>query len=287
MGANSIAVTAPTETQDAISDRYEVETNVTVEPEKVEPVKEVEAKPESDSQQEPVEEPQESKTTISRNQERKAKTERLIRENAEAVERNKQLEAELAKYRQPEKPEAKSKDLSKEPNIQDYDDAFEYTRDVAKYEAIQAFTQETSKLNEQKKIDALAEKAEVFKADKPDFDEKVNALIESRLLTPDIENSILSSSMGAELSYHLAQHGGDLLALRGLPKELLPNAIKQIEAFIKKGGTPPEKPRVTQASPPITPPGSSAKTDRSLSSYTQEEIENMPLIEYNRLSKRK
>jgi hypothetical protein len=105
------------DTQDAISDRFEVESNITVEPEKVEPVKEEKTEPkhEDDSETEPTEEPQESKTMNRRTQLRKEKEARLLRENAEAAERNRQLEAELAKYKQPQQPEAKSKDLSKEP----------------------------------------------------------------------------------------------------------------------------------------------------------------------------
>jgi len=212
-----------------------------------------------------------------------AEKERLLRENAAAAEEIRQLKAENAKYKQPEKPEAKAKDFSQEPNIQDYDDALEYSRDIAKYEAIQAFKQGTSKLTQQKQIDAYNESIELVKASKPDFEEKASALVDSGLVTPEIESAVLSSNLKAELTYHLAQYGGDLMALRGIPKELLPNAIKEIESFIKKGGAQPEKPRVTQATPPITPPSSNGKTNRSVSSYTQEEIENMPLAEYNKI----
>lgn len=289
MEKNSQEVTAPADTKAAIEDRFEVVTNNAPEPEKVEDKSEKqEPKPEADSEPEPSEEPKESKTINPRTAARKAEKERLLRENAEAAERNRQLEAELAKYKQSTQPEGKQpKDLSKEPNIQDYEDALEYSRDIAKYEAIQAFKQESSKLAQQKKIEAYNERLESVIAEKPDFGEKVGALVESGLITPDIEDAILSSGMGPELSYHLAQYNGDLLALRGLPKELLPKALKEIESFIKKGATSQEKPRVTQAAPPIKPPGNSARTDRSISSYTQEEIENMPLAEFNKLIKRK
>jgi hypothetical protein len=72
--------------------------------------------------------------------------------------------------------------------------------------------------------------------------------------------------------------------LRGMPPEALPKAIKTIEAFIKKGGEQQEKPKITKAEPPITPPGVTANADRSLSSYTQEQIENMPLSQFKLLS---
>lgn len=279
MEKNSTEVTAPADTQNAITDRFEVESNIEAEPEKVEPEVKSEPKPEADSQPEPSEEPQESKTINPRTAARKAEKERLLRETAEAKAETARIKAELEQYKQP-KPEAKQpKDLSKEPDIQDYEDALEYTRDLARYDR----RQEALKENQQKQIDAYNEKLESVVAEKPDFGEKVGALVESGLITPDIEGAILSSDMGPELSYHLSQYGGDLVALRGLPKELLPKAIKELEAFIKKGGIPPEKPRVTQASPPITPPGNTARTDRSASSFTQQEIEDMPLSEYNRI----
>jgi hypothetical protein len=288
MTTNSNEVTAAVDTQDAITDRYEVETNIVSEPEvktKEEPAKEVE--PESDSQTEPSEEPQESKTINPRTAARKAEKERLLREIADTKAENARVMAELAKYKQPAQPEAKAKDLSKEPNIQDYDDALEYSRDIAKYEAIQAFKQETSKLTQQKQIESYTERLETFKADKPDFEEKVGALLNSGLVSPEVEGAILSSNMGPELSYHFAQYNGDLLALRGLPKELLPKAIKEIESFIKQGGQQQEKPRVTQAPPPISPPSSTGRTNRSASWYSQEEIENMPLSEYQRVFMKK
>ena len=93
----------------------------------------------------------------------------------------------------------------------------------------------------------------------------------------------MSSDMSPEVAYHLTQYSDDLMTLRGLPKDMLPKAMKQIEAFIKKGGEQiKEQPRVTKAQPPITPPGLTVKTDRSINSYTQEEIEDMPLSEYNK-----
>lgn len=285
MEKNSNEVTTSVDAQNAIMDRFEVESNVASEPEKVEIATEVkpEPSPEADSESEPNEEPQESKTINPRTQARKAEKERLLRENAEGAERNRQLEAELAKYKQTEQPEAKVKDSSKEPNIQDYGDVLEYVSDLAEWKANKTYEDKTLKATQQKQIDAYNESYEIARVEKPDFDEKVGALVQSNLVTPEIESAVLSSTMKAELSYHLANYGGDLMTLRGLPKEHLPKAIKEIEAFIKKGGEQQEKPRVTQASAPITPPSGMAKTNKSPSSYTQEEIENMPLSEYNRV----
>lgn len=286
---DSKVVTVPTETPD-ITDRFEVETNVV--PESAEP-----AKPVKDEQKvEPSKnkttevktpdtepkEPTEPKPINPRTAQRKAEKERLLRDNATMAERIRQMEQE----RSPPKAEPKAKDLSKEPDIQDYDDVLEYNRDVARYDATQTFQQETSKLAMQKQMDSLAERAEVVRAEKPDFDEKVGSLIQSQLVTPDIEKAILASPIGADIGYHLANYGSDLMTLRGLPPEALPQAIKAIEAFIKNGSKQ-EKPKVTKATPPITPPGMTINADRPLNAYSQEELEDMPIAQYKRLSNMK
>lgn len=255
-----------------VEDRFEVETNIVSE--QVEPAEEPKQEAKVDTKQEPAEEPQ--KSINPRTLARKAEKERLIRENAVMAEKLKQYET----AKQPAQ-EVK-RDTSQEPNIQDYDDVLEYSRDVARYEAIQAFKNETSELTQKKQIEAFAERAEIVRAEKPDFDEKVNFVLDSGLLEPQIEDAIMSSNMSAEVAYHLAQFPGDLIALRGTPQQALPKAMKAIEAFIKNAGATQEAPRVTRAQPPITPPGTATKTDRSLSSYSQEELENMPLTEFNK-----
>lgn len=259
----------------AVEDRFDVQSNVVpeAEPKEVEPQKDKTTEEETPDT-EPKKEPTEPKPINPRTAQRKAEKERLLRENAALAERVRQLE-QSNKAPEPEQP--KARDLSKEPDIQDYDDVLEYTRDIARYE----LRQQLSQAELQKQTQALAEKAEAVRAEKPDFDEKVGALAQSNLITPEIDRAILASPMGAEIAYHLANYGADLMTLRGLPAEALPKAIKAIEAFIKKGGEP-EKPKVTKAAPPITPPGVTANTDRSISSYTQEELEDMPLSEYKR-----
>lgn len=264
-----------TATADAtVQDRFEVETNVVpeVEPTKVEPETDKTTKVETPATEPPAE-PTEPKPINPRTAQRKAEKERLIRENAAMAERIRQFEQERSSIS--ELP--KAKDLSKEPNIQDYDDVVEYTLDVARYER----RKEASEAELNKQTQALAERAEAVRAEKPDFDEKVSALVHSQLVTPDIEKAILASSMGADVTYHLAQYGSDLMTLRGLPPAELPKAIKAIEAFINSGSEQ-EKPRVTKAAPPITPPGVTASTDKDFSKYTQEDWENMPQAEFNK-----
>lgn len=266
----------------SVEDRFTVETNIApekAEPEKVEPAK-VEATEVSKPDAEPDEEPTEQKSINPRTAQRKAEKERLLRENAALAERVRMLEQKNA----PVSDAPKAKDTSKAPDIKDYEDVLEYTAALAEWKAGEIFEKRTSELSLRKQTEAFAERAEVLREDKPDFDEKVNALVESRLITPDIEKAILASPIGADVSYHLAQYGADLMTLRGLPPETLPKAIKAIEAFIKKGGEQQEKPKITKAEPPITPPGVTANADRPLSSYTQEQIENMPLKQFNPLS---
>jgi len=266
-----------------VEDGITVESNVVpeAEPKQVEPEKDKTTEEETPAT-EPKVEPTEPKPINPRTAQRKAEKERLLTENATMREQLRQLQQANA----PESDKPKARDLSKEPNIQDYDDVLEYNRDVARYDALQTFQQETSKLSLQKQEAALAERAEIVRAEKPDFDEKVGALVQSQLLTPDIEKAMMASPIGADIGYHLANYGADLMTLRGLPPEALPKAIKAIEAFIQKGGEP-EKPKVTRAAPPITPPGVTANADRPLSSYSQEELEMMPMNEFKRLSKMK
>jgi len=267
----------------AVEDRFEVETNVVPEakPEKVEAEKDKTTE-EKTPDTEPKVEPTEPKPINPRTAQRKAEKERLIRENAAMAERLRQLEQERA----PVSEQPKARDSSKEPQLSDYDDVLEYTEARAEWRANQVYESRTSQAELQKQTAALAERAEAVRAEKPDFDEKIGAVLHSQLVTPDIEKAILASPVGADIMYHLANYGADLMTLRGYPAEALPQAIKEIESFIKNGGQP-EKPKITKASPPITPPGVSANTGRSLSSYTQEELENMPLIEYKRLSNMK
>lgn len=282
MTQGSMAVTDPA-TPD-ITDRFTVESNIApaTEPKKVEP--EVDkAIDDSEPDSEPNEEPTEQKPINPRTAQRKAEKERLIRENAALAERLRILEGQKTP---PDSGTTKARDLSKKPDIQDYDDVLEYTEDLATWKAGEIFDRRTSQLNMQKQTDALAERADVIRAEKPDFDEKVGALVESRLITPDLERAILSSSIGADIVYHLAQYGADLMTLRGLPAEEQPKAIKAIEAFIKKGSQQQEKPKITTAEPPIDPPGVSA-AERSLRSLSQEEIERMPLSQFNALTRKR
>ena len=271
-------VTAPADAP--VEDRFTVETNVVpeAEPEQVEPEKDKTTEVDTPAT-EPKAEPTEPKSINPRTAQRKAEKERLLRDNAVLAERLRQYEQQQAPFSE----QPKAKDLSKEPNIQDYDDVLEYTRDVNRYDRMQ----ELSQAEMQKQTQALAERAEVVRAEKPDFDEKISALVQSQLITPDIEKAILASPIGADISYHLAEYGSDLMTLRGLPTESLPKAIKAIEAFIKNGPGEQEQPKITKATPPITPPGVTSTSDRLLSSYSQEELENMPMNEFKRLSKMK
>lgn len=266
------AVTAPAES--SVTDTFTVETNIVpeAEPKEVEPAKDKTTEVETPAT-EPKVEPTEPKPINPRTAQRKAEKERLLTENATMREQLRQLQQERAPA--PEQP--KARDLSKEPNIQDYDDVIEYTRDLNRYDRMQ----ETSAAELNKQTQALAERAESVRAEKPDFDDRVNALAQSKLVTPEIDKAILASPMGADIAYHLANYGSDLMTLRGLPPESLPQAIKAIEAFIKNGGEQ-EKPRVTKAAPPITPPGVSANVEKNYSNYTQEDWENMPQAEFNK-----
>jgi len=254
-------------------------------------------KEEGQTQEEPKQEP-EKKPLNPRTAQRKAEKERLIRENATLAERLKELEGRV-KQTNPasEQKSEKVKDYSKEPNIQDYDDVLEYQRDVAKYDLHQ-FDRQKSEQSEQAELQkyqaSFNEELPIIKAEMPDFEEKVGQFYQAGLLEEGgyLEKQILKTGKAGELAKHFVQYPSDLQQLSMYRPEAIPAALKQIQDWIKTNGSastqqqPEEQPRVTKAQAPITPPGNSAKSNRSINSYSQEEIENMPLKEYEALTRR-
>jgi hypothetical protein len=265
----------------SVEDRFTVETNIATEqaePEKVEPPK-VEATEVSKPDTEPDEEPTEQKSINPRTAQRKAERERSRLEIAKLQEEVRRLQQERVTVS--DAPNAK--DTSKAPKVEDYEDVLEYAAALAEWKAGEIFEKRTFELSLKKQEESLAERFEVLREEKPDLDEKIDALVKSKLVTPEIYKAILASPAGADVSYHLANCGQDLMFLRGMPPEALPKAIKTIEAFIKKGGEQQEKPKITKAEPPITPPGVTI-ANRDVSSYSQQEIEDMPLSQYKILT---
>lgn len=238
-----------------------------------------------DSPAEPKAEP---KSLNPRTQQRKAERERLIRENATKDERLRNLEEQIAKTKPLEKPAnaAPELDLSKEPDITKYTDPFLYNQHVAKYEAHQVLAERDKKdaeAKQQKLVEAFDEQAEVIKAEMPDFEQKVIELYNSGLVTKEINDAVLSSPNSAELAKHFVQFPGDLKALSQYKPEAIPQAIKQINNWIKGQTSAPannQGKRQTKASAPITPVGQKASITKNLESLSQEELENMPQHEF-------
>lgn len=230
--------------------------------------------------------PEEPKKPINpRTVERKREKERLLTENATLKERLTQMEKQS-----PKADESKAEfDPSVKPDITKYTDAIEYADHLSQhntYTALQKRDEQAELAVRETQIDAFEERADALRAEKPDFDQKLQEIKASRLITQPIEKVIMASPMNADLTYHLAAFPGDLLQLRGLPENMLPKAIKQLEAFIKNptaanaapaGQTPP---RQTQAKPPIVPVGNKTNITKNVTELTQEELENMPQSEF-------
>lgn len=278
MNTESEVVTAPATTNDTIE-------SISVHEEQPnngsEPV--VDKKPETT----PKEGEESPKTLNPRTQQRKAEKERLIRENAAKDEQLKQVQAELAKYKQPETPTERKLDLSKEPDIKNYTDALEYARDLAKYDNHQMLVERDKKAAEATRaqhIEAYQEQADIIRATMPDFDDKVDALYNAGLIQPGsvLENAIISSADNAKLAEHFVKFPADLQALNMYKPEAIPAALKQIRTWIKtQGAQPVQQPlRQTQAKPPIKPVGQSASVSKDVNDLTQEELENMPQAEF-------
>lgn len=279
----SQVVDAPVLTQDK-TDHIEVETNIEPTPENG-----VEDKGSKKAASEPLKETPEQteqRAKKTRNEKKRAEKERLISELATEREKNRQL-AEKTQSKEPAKQERKV-DLSKKPDITHYstDQYLDYVEDLAKFNANELLLErdkKTAAVERDNQIANFQEQAAEIRNEIPDFDEKMQKLYDAGLVSAPIENAVLKSSMSGKLTEHFVKFPGDLKQLNDYRPELVPQAIKAIENFIKAGGKQEEKPRITQAKTPIKPPGNNAKTDRSVTSYTQEEIENMPLNEYRTL----
>jgi len=223
-----------------------------------------------------------------RTAQRKAEKERLIREAATKDAENKQLLAEIARLKQSEpKVEAKREvDLSKEPDIKDYDDAITYARDLAKYDAAQIIAERDKKESEAqrtKQIEAYQEQADIIRTEMPDFDDKVDALYTAGLIQAGsvLENEIIASPDSAKLAAHFVNFPGDLKSLNMYKPEAIPAALKQIQSWIKSQGTTPQPTvRQSQAKPPINPVGQKAAITKAVNSLTKEELEEMPQHEF-------
>lgn len=281
MTEESQVVTAPVETQGK-PDTIEVETNIEATPKNGSPDNQPTAQADAPK---PAETQEQKKT---RQEKRRAARERDIRRNAD-------LEAEvrlLREQKQATAPQGKTPytDFSKEPNIADYDDALAYTRDVNKYDAHNMLSERDKKQQTERAQEstnqAYFEKLRPLVQANPEMADRITYLDSNGLISKQLEAAVKSSSVSEKITEYLIGLPDEAIAqISQLPANELYKGIGILEAQLSQ--VKEEKPRTTQAPPAIKPPGNSAKTDRSIGSFTQEEIENMPISEFKKLTNMK
>jgi len=157
-----------------------------------------------------------------------------------------------------------------EPKIEDFEDAIEWAKAQAKYEAKQAvkgYKAEQSKAAEQAQLQEIIEdhidRETEYAETVPDYEEKVTSLLQSGLVTPEIQVAVLHSEMSPQLAYYFANYTdgqSDLMALQAIKNNpaALRQAITKIEAYVKENSNKVTAVKTTQAAAPINPPKSNA-----------------------------
>lgn len=284
MTTESQVVTAEVATQEVPKDTIEVETNIEPTPENGVPDKASKA-PADVAQAETQEQVQKR----SRSEKRKAEKDRILQENATLRERNRVYEEQI-KGKQPEKADG-------EPNIADYDDVMLYYRDLNKYDAQQLLKSDREKQAEfakqqevtqaqEAKTRAYVEKLQPILQEDPALLDRLESLETKGLISKNLQNAVEDSSSSDKITKYLSQLPDHIIGqLSALSEKEVYKAIGILEAQLEAPKENlKETPRASKATPPINPPRNIAKTDRSINSYTQEEIENMPLSEYKKIT---
>ena len=145
-----------------------------------------------------------------------------------------------------------------EPQPSDYNDAFDYARDLAKFEArkmIQAEKQAEANVKaqeaQQKVLSTWTERINEAKQELTDYDEMIAS---SDVVIHDvIRDAILESDVGPRILYHLAENEDFAKKFAGMP---LPQALKELGKLEFKYTPSEEKTvavRKSKAPPPINP----------------------------------
>lgn len=202
----------------------------------------------------------------------KKKVEKLTVENMQKDAEIMRMRAELEKHTKPAATETKEAAAvnNGEPQEKDYENVIDFIKDHQKWaagEAINGFKTEQERAAQDKiKIEREAAhevRLMDFVQTTPDYAEKVTAAVNTGLVTPQMEEAILSSSMSEKVSYHLANYPSDLVALNQIAgnPQALKVAINTIEQFITNNpGTKAVAVKQTNATAPISPIGKSAST---------------------------
>lgn len=190
-------------------------------------------------------------------------------------------EAELANYRSlSQQKQDNASDGA--PKIENFENVLDYVEAITEWKSdqkIKTFEQKQSEAAEaqqiEKSLSAYEERAEKFKQETPDFEEKEIALANSGLVNDSIRKAIISSDMSEKVVYHLANNPGDLMIMQSLDNAGMKRAISMIEDYIEGSqSTKVTAARQTKAAAPITPVKAKATiTNKDFADMSQQEIE--------------
>ena len=178
----------------------------------------------------------------------------------EAANERQQREALEARLRaleqQPQQQQTVSND---EPMPENYSDAFEYAKDLAKFEARRMIEAEKQQVEQAKAaerqnevIKTWTERVQKAKAEMPDYDQMVAS---SDVAIHDVlRDAIIESDVGPKILYHLAENEEYAKKVAGMP---LPQALKELGKLEARYSDSLEEKspavRTSKAPPPINP----------------------------------
>lgn len=231
-------------------------TEAVVDESPAEPVQEVsQSEPEAETEAEATEAPKKQNPKLEKRFSELSKARDAARQEA-ATERQQReaLEERIKALEQPKQAQVQND----EPQPSDYTDAFDYARDLAKYEAKrmieaekQAEAQVKAQEAQQKVLSTWNERINEAKQELADYDEMIAS---SDVVIHDvIRDAILESDVGPRILYHLAENEEFAQKFAGMP---LPQALKELGKLELKY-TPSEERSVavrkSKAPPPINP----------------------------------
>ena len=231
-------------------------TEAVVDESPAEPVQEEsQSEPEDKTEAEAAEQPKKQNPKLEKRFSELSKARDAARqEAAKEREQREALETRLRALEQQQQPVVSTD----EPQPSDYQDAFEYAKDLAKYEAKrmiqaekQAEAQAKAQEAQQKVLSTWTERINEAKQELPDYDEMIAS---SDVVIHDvIRDAILESDVGPRILYHLAENEDFAKKFAGMP---LPQALKELGKLESKY-TPSEEKSVavkkSKAPPPINP----------------------------------
>jgi len=179
----------------------------------------------------------------------------------EAANERQQREALEARLRALEQqPQQQQQTVSNdEPMPENYSDAFEYAKDLAKFEARRMIEAEKQQVEQAKAaerqnevIKTWTERVQKAKAEMPDYDQMVAS---SDVAIHDVlRDAIIESDVGPKILYHLAENEEYAKKVAGMP---LPQALKELGKLEARYSDSPEEKspavRTSKAPPPINP----------------------------------